>query len=124
MDTTAADTQWRRTDFSRPDHEGHYVYFWVDPQFVPFGTKTLELTAVVRRIVPDKVAGMTVDYESSRGYVSSDYQSIPEGDAWQVLSWKVTDANFIGAWGWNFRLNGISSPHEFLVKEVKVRKLE
>jgi len=124
LDTTAADTHWRRTDFSRPDKEGHYVYFWVDPQFVPFGTKTVEITAVVRRIAPDKVAGMTIDYESTRGYVGSDYQSIQEGDAWQEISWKVKDANFIGTWGWSFRLNGISSPHEFLVKEVKVRKGE
>ncbi len=124
LDTTAADTHWRRTDFSRPGGEGHYVYFWVDPEFVPFGTKTIEITAVVRRIAPDQVAGMIIDYESSRGYVRSSYRNIPEGDAWQEISWKVEDANFIGAWGWNFRLNAISSPHEFLVKEVKVRKFE
>jgi polysaccharide biosynthesis protein PslG len=122
--TTAADTQWRRTDFSRPGGEGHYVYFWVDPQFVPFGMKAIEITAVVRRIATHKVAGMTIDYESSRGYVGSDYQSIPEGDAWQEISWKMEDANFVGAWGWSFRLNGVSSPHEFLIKEVKVRKVE
>jgi hypothetical protein len=124
LDTTAAHTQWRRTDFSRPDGEGHYVYFWVDPQFVPFGTKTVDIIAVVRRIAPGKAAGMTIDYESSRGYVSSNYQNIKEGDAWQEISWKVEDANFIGAWGWSFRLNGISSPHEFEVKEVKIRKVE
>jgi hypothetical protein len=122
LDTTAADTQWRRTDFS--SDEGHYVYFWVDPQFVPFGWKTIEITAVVRRVAPDKVAGMLIEYESSRGYVGWHYQNIPEGDAWHEISWKLKDANFVGAWGWNFRLNGISSPHEFLVKEVRVRKIE
>jgi polysaccharide biosynthesis protein PslG len=124
LDTTAADTHWRRTDFSRPGGEGHYVYFSVDPEFLPFGTKTIEITAVVRRIAPDQVAGMIIDYESSRGYVGLSYRNIPESDAWQEISWKVEDANFIGAWGWNFRLNGISSPHEFLVKEIKVRKFE
>jgi hypothetical protein len=125
LDTTVADTQWRRTDFSRSDGEGHFVYFWVDPQFVPFDTKTVELTAVVRRIAPDQVAGMTIDYESSRGYVqSTDYQSIPEDNAWHEISWKIRDANFVGAWSWNFRLTGLSSPHEFLVKEVRVRKIE
>jgi hypothetical protein len=123
-DTTAADARWRRTDFSRPDNEGHYVYFWVDPQFATFGTRDLEITAVVRRMAPGKVAGMSVDYESNRGYVGSDYRTIPEGDTWQEISWKVHDANFIGAWGWSFRLNGISSPNEFLIKEVKVRKAQ
>jgi hypothetical protein len=121
-DTTSADAQWRRTNFSIPSKEGHYVYFRVDPQFASFGTKTLEITAVVRRIAPDKVAGMSFEYESSRGYVSSDYHNIAEGDAWQEISWIVHDANFVGAWGWNFRLNAISSPNEFLVKEIRVRR--
>jgi hypothetical protein len=121
-DTTVADAQWRRTDFSQPNNEGHYVYFWVDPQFATFGAKTFEITAVVRRIAPDKVAGMSIDYESSRGYVGSGYRNIPEGDAWQEISWTLPDANFVGAWGWSFRLNGIASPNEFVVKEIKVRR--
>ncbi len=121
-DTTVAEAQWRRTDFSQPNNEGHYVYFWVDPQFATVGAKTLEITAVVRRIAPDKVAGMSIDYELSHGYVGSDYRNIPEGDAWQEISWTLPDANFVGAWGWNFRLNGIASPNEFAVKEIKVRR--
>jgi hypothetical protein len=123
-DTTIADVQWRRTDFSRPDGEGHYVYFWLDPQFATFGSKTFEITAVVRRIAGEKVAGMNIDYESIRGYVGSDYRNIPEGDDWQEISWTISDANFVGAWGWSFRLNGIASPNEFLVKEIKVRRLQ
>jgi hypothetical protein len=121
-DTTIANDEWRRTNFSRPDSEGHYVYFSVDPQFTPFGTRTLEITALVRRLAPDKVAGMSINYETEKGYVNSDYINIPEDDAWHELSRKVSDANFVGAWGWNFRLNAISSPNEFLIKEIKVRK--
>jgi polysaccharide biosynthesis protein PslG len=124
LETTTADAQWRRTNFSQPDQEGHYVYFWVDPQFATFGGKTFEITAVVRRIAPDKVAGMSIDYESSRGYVGSDYHNIPEDDSWHEISWTVQDANFVGAWGWNFRLNAISSPNEFLVKEIRVRRAQ
>jgi polysaccharide biosynthesis protein PslG len=120
--TTVSNESWRRTDFSRADREGHYVYFSVDPQFTPFGTKDLEITAVVRRIAPDKVAGMSLNYESQRGYVNTAYLDIPESDEWHEVSWKVSDANFVGAWGWNFRINAISSPNEFLIKEVKVRK--
>jgi len=122
QDTTIADREWRRTDFLRPDKEGRYVYFWVDPQFAALDVKNLEITAVVKRIAPDKLAGLSIEYESSRGYVGSDYRSIPVSDSWQEVSWKVQDANFVGAWGWSFRLNAISSPNEFLVKEVTVRK--
>lgn len=121
-DTTIADREGRRLNFSRSDKEGHYAYFWVDPQFAGFNEKSFEITAVLKRIAPDKPAGLSIDYESSRGYVGSDYRNIPAGDGWQELSWTVRDASFAGAWGWNFRLNAISSPGEFLVKEVRVRR--
>lgn len=123
LDTTTASPGWRRTDFSQPSKEGHYVYFALDPQVVPFGAKKLEVTAVVRRLSSDRVAGMTLDYESTKGYVSAQYYNIPEGDQWQDISWKLEDASFVGAWGWNFRLNAISSPNEFLIREIKVREL-
>jgi polysaccharide biosynthesis protein PslG len=118
-----ADDAWRRTDFLTPQGEGHYVYFAVDPQFVPFGFRNLEITAVVRRVARDKVAGMTLNYESVKGYVNADYFNIPEGDGWHELTWQVTDANFVGGWGWHFRLNAISSPNEFLIREIRVNKL-
>ncbi len=121
-ETTIADAEWRRTDLARTDGEGHYVYFWVDPQFAPLGTTALEITAVVRRTGPDKTAGMTIDYESDKGYVGTEYRNIPEGEGWQELSWTIQDANFIGTWGWHFRLNAISSPNDFLIKEIRVRK--
>jgi hypothetical protein len=120
--TTIAGDKWRRPNFSVPDQEGRYVYFSVDPQFASFGTKELEITAVVRRVGPDKVAGMNLDYEALKGYVSAPYATIPEGDGWHELRWTIGDGNFVGAWGWNFRLNAISSPNEFLVKAVTVRK--
>jgi hypothetical protein len=114
---------WRRPDFSRPDGEGHYIYFAVDPSFVPFGTRNLEITAVVKRLAPDKTAGMTLHYESQKGYVDGGYLNIPEDGDWRELTWKVSDADFVGAWGWAFRLNAISSPNEFLIREIRVRKL-
>lgn len=118
----AGDMSWRRTDFSR-GNEGHYVYFRVHPQFAPFGTSNLEITAVVRRVAPEKDAGLNLAYESLTGYTSApQWLSIPAVDQWHELTWKVTDANFTGAWGWNFRLNAVSSPNELYVKEVRVRK--
>jgi plastocyanin len=116
------DVSWRRTDFTYPSGEGHYAYFRVDPEFVPFGTNNLEITAVVRRVASDKVAGMNLEYESLKGYIGAPYFNIPEDDQWHELTWKVTDANFVGGWGWNFRLDAIASPNEFYIKEVRVKK--
>ena len=42
----------RRTAFRRSDNEGHYVYFTVDPPFVPYGTRELQFTVVAKRVAP------------------------------------------------------------------------
>jgi hypothetical protein len=113
----------RRTDFSRGG-EGHYVYFRVDPQFVPFGTKHLTITVTAKRVAPDKDAGTALTYESTHGYTGVDngWWTIPADDQWHEHTWTITDANFVGQWGWNFRLDAISSGNEFLVKEMKVQR--
>lgn len=115
----------RRTNFADPNlhNEGHYVYFRVDPLFVPYGTKGLAITVVAKRVAPDKNAGMNLCYESAKGYRGADtWFTIPADAQWHEYTWKVTDANFVGQWGWNFRLDAVSSPNEFLVKEVRVSK--
>ena len=91
---------------------------------MPYGSRNLRITAVVRRVAADKLAGLSLNYESQKGYVNSTYINIPEDENWHELSWTVADANFVGAWGWNFRLNGISSPSDFLVKEVRVENVQ
>jgi len=120
-ETTIPESGARRTDISRRDGEGHYIYFLVDPQVVPFGVRDIRVTAIVRRLSQDRAAGLSVNYESQRGYVNTPYSDIPADDAWHEISWKITDASFVGAWGWNFRLNAISSPNDFLVKEVRLK---
>ena len=34
----------------------------------------------------------------------------------------LSDANFVGQWGWNFRFDAVGSANEFAIKEVRVRK--
>lgn len=118
---TDGEASWRRTDFTLT--EGRYVHFRVDPRFVPFTTRDLEITAIVRRSAPDKPAGTNLEYESTGGYVqTSHYQTIPADSDWHELTWKVSDADFVGQWGWNFRLNALGSPGEFDIKEIRVKK--
>lgn len=114
----------RRVNFSRPNATGRYALFRADPQFAPYGTRDLEITAVVRRAAPDQNAGLNLEYESLRGFVGAQaWFTIPADDQWHEAAWRVTDANFVGAWGYNFRLNAISSPNEFYIKEVRVKRL-
>jgi hypothetical protein len=126
VDTTDAvnggNDSWRRMNFSRADKEGHYAYFTTDPGFARAGMNEMEIKVVVRRLEPNKVAGFSLTYESKSGYVGTGYANVPEGDEWHELVWKINDANFVGQWGWNFRLNAISSPNEFLIKEVSIKR--
>jgi hypothetical protein len=122
----ALDESYRRPDFANPalNGEGRYVYFRADPQFVPFGTKDLEITIAAKRLAPGKEAGMNLTYESAKGYQGAQrWWTIPEGDRWHESTWRVSDANFVGQWGWNFRFDAIGSPNEFLIKEVRVKKV-
>jgi polysaccharide biosynthesis protein PslG len=119
------DASYRRPDFANPDlkNEGRYVYFRVDSQFVPFGTKELEITITAKRLAPDKEAGAKVTYESMKGYKDAQsWWTIPKDDKWHEYTWKVSDANFVGQWGWNFRFDANGSANEFLIKEVRVKK--
>jgi polysaccharide biosynthesis protein PslG len=114
----------RRMDFTRPNATGRYALFHADPQFASYGTKDLEITAVVRRAAPDQNAGLNLEYESLKGFVGAPaWFTIPADDQWHEVTWRVADANFVGAWGYNFRLNAISSPNEFYIKEVRMKKL-
>jgi hypothetical protein len=66
---------------------------------------------------------MNLTYESTAGYKGSgEWWTVPEGEGWQEHTFKLSDASFVGQWGWNFRFDAISSPNEFLVKEVRVSK--
>lgn len=115
----------RRTDFANPalHGEGHYAYFRVDPLFVPYGTKELEVTIAAKRVAPGQTAGMNLCYESAKGYTGAPgFWTIPADGQWHEHTWKVSDASFVGQWGWNFRFDAVSSPNEFLIQEVKVTK--
>jgi polysaccharide biosynthesis protein PslG len=120
-ETTISDSESRRTNISRADGEGHNVYFLVDPKLVPFGVKDIQITTTVRRLSRDRPAGFSINYESQKGYIDTSFSGIPEADGWHEISWKITDASFVGQWGWNFRVNAISSPNDFLIKEVRVK---
>ena len=62
---------YRRTDFRRSDKEGHYVYFTVDPLFVPYGTRELQITITAKHVARSQTAGMSLCYESSKGYMGA-----------------------------------------------------
>lgn len=105
--------------------EGHFIYFRADPTFAGFGSKNLEMTVVVRRTNPEVPVSINLTYESLTGYkeTKGGRWEVPAGEEWVEHTWTVNDANFVGAWGWNFRTDAGGSKGEFQIREVRVKKL-
>jgi len=113
---------WLRPKFSGKGG-GRYVNFRVDPTFAGFGANHLEITVVARRTSADAATGMNLRYESLTGYKNAGkWFGIPAGDGWHEYTWTVSDANFVGGWGYNFALDAVSSPREFDIREVRVKR--
>ena len=102
----------------------HHFSFRVHPSFVSDSPREFEITLVAMRAEPSKSAQTRIYfYESVNGYKpTGEPWVIPEGDAWVEHSWRVTDANFVGQWGYNFCFE-VQSVNPFLIKEVRVKRL-
>jgi len=134
---------FRRTDLinRRP-----FIYFDIDPTFVGWNDAEFEITVTARRAKADAPSVCTLVYESKTGYhehgkrittpglnVEMIYEDekyrAPElwylapGAKWRKHTWKITDARFIGKWGWRFEINAEMSAGDVEVSEVRVRKL-
>ena len=110
---------------NQPNGTGVYTMYKTDSSFAGSGARKLEITVVARRIAPDKPSGMNICYESLTGYkgVPKGFWNIPDGDGWQEHTWKVDDANLVGAWGYSLRTDSIGMKNEFLIKEVRIKKV-
>jgi polysaccharide biosynthesis protein PslG len=104
--------------------KGGGLNFRASPTFAPFGTTNLEIKIVARRAESGQAAGFQLMYETlktTHGYERAGYWTIPEGTEWQEHTWRVTDANFVGTWGYNFGITEISG--DFVISSVSVRKI-
>lgn len=120
----SAETTANGAEPSRLLKKGAGLSFRVNPTFAPFGTTNLEIKVVARRAAADQPAGFQMMYETLKtihGYDRAGWWTVPEDDKWHEYVWKVSDANFVGTWAYNFTITEVSS--DLLVKEVSVRKL-
>lgn len=97
--------------------------FYIDPNFLSYNTVPIEITAMVKRNDKGDKASISVEYESNKaireGYAKTQPQEIPEGAGWHKLTWKINDSQFVGTWGYHFRLNA----GKILVQSITVTKL-
>lgn len=92
--------------------------FMVDPNFLSYATVPIEITAVVRRNEHGDPARLVLEYESTGGYKKREPYEVPDTKGWCSAVWKIDDAQFVGTWAFNFRLN----PGKYCIQCVTVTK--
>lgn len=99
--------------------------FVVDPGFLSYTSEPIEITVVVRRNPANDNAGFKLVYESTDGFKNFGWYTVPDNKEWHTKSWKITDAEFVGMWGYNFALESDGNVYnKYYIKSVTVRKLK
>jgi hypothetical protein len=99
--------------------------FMVDPNFLSYKTTPIEITAVVRRDPAGDNAGFKLTYESTDGYKTLGWYTVPEGDDWTTKTWVITDPEFDDMYGYNFNFNSDGDQYDkYFIKSVTVTKLQ
>jgi hypothetical protein len=96
--------------------------FTVDRRFLCYTTEPITVTVTVRRNAANDNAGFNLKYESTTGiHGTGGWYTIPGNDQWYTQSWTLTDAQFVGKWGFNFSLDS-DSPTSYLLRSVTVSR--
>lgn len=118
------DDSCRRLNFD-PQTGGRVVPFRLAESFVAAGASAVEITVVACPTAVGKRASMKMNYETVRGYKDAQGKwDLDDKVAWQERTWRVTDANFVGQWGFSLRIDAQGSQSEFLVREVRVKRIK
>ena len=111
----------RRTDIAG---KCFYMYFDVDDSYVSLGDNEIEITIASRRVDRAKAGGCNLTYESVKGYRQiGQWWTVPSKLGWHEHTFRVKDANFANNWGWNFRIDVVSSPGDIWVRKVTVKRI-
>lgn len=93
--------------------------FMVDPNFLSYESTPIEISFIVRRNETNAPASLQLEYESTGGFKKLPAVEIPDNTQWHTVSWKITDAQFVNMWAFNFRINA----GKYLIQKVTVMKL-
>jgi hypothetical protein len=98
--------------------------FALDPNFLSYTPTRIQITAVTRRDAANDNAGFNLRYESPSGWKTTGaWYTVPGNDQWYTKTWTIADDEFVGIWGFHFRLDSDSREHsKYLIQKVTVAK--
>lgn len=98
--------------------------FVLDPEFLNYSPTPIEIKVVVRRNAANDNAGFKLVYESTDGFRNRGWYTVPDNKQWYTKSWIITDAEFVGMWGYNFSLESDGNQYnKYYIQSVTVTKL-
>jgi hypothetical protein len=98
--------------------------FMVDPNFLCYTPTPIEISIVVRRDAANDNAGFKLNYESTSGYKNFGWYTVPDNKEWHTVKWKITDAEFVSKYGFNFSLDSDGNQYnKYDIQSVTVTKL-
>jgi hypothetical protein len=100
--------------------------FMVDPNFLTYASTPIGITVVVRRNAANDNAGFSLKYESTTGQSKScGWYTVPDNKQWHTMTWRITDAQFVGMYGYSFTLDSDGSRfNKYDIQSVTVTKLD
>lgn len=103
-----------------------FVYFHVDESFLYYvdGRVGVEIVVEVWGAKAAQQLGFNILYDSMTGYRFTPWQWVELKNGWITYTFRLTDANFSGTWGWDFAINaGGNRQDDLTVRSVTVRKI-
>jgi hypothetical protein len=98
--------------------------FMVDPGFLSYITEPIEISVTVRRNANNDNAGFKLGHESTHGSKNCGWYTVPDNKEWHTMTWKITDDEFVGMYGFNFSLDSDGNKYnKYDIQSVTVMKL-
>ena len=75
-------------------------------------------------LLNDKDYGFNLKYESTKGYKSAGWYTVPDNKEWHTMTWKIDDSQFVSKWGFNFALDSDGAQNsKYYIQSVTVTKV-
>jgi len=94
--------------------------FLVDPNFLSYTPTPIEIAIVCRRNPKNEPAKIHIEYEAPPETKKTTELEIPDNKDWYTAKWKITDAQFVSMYGFNFRID----TGKYYIQSVTVTKLD
>jgi hypothetical protein len=97
--------------------------FIVDPNFLSYTATPIRITAVVRRNEANANSGFKLVYESTAGYKTLGWYTVPDNKQWHTVTWDIDNAQFVNMWGFGFRFDSDGNQYnKYYIQSVTVEK--